>query len=237
MNPMTRPVLVGLALGSVLVTTACGQPTPSGSATAAGGGAATAAALARQTAGHGVRLEATMAVGSPRRLGANGIRRMPGLVVDYTLTNAGSTPLVAYDVVPASLGSAALPTDIDRDHAWVYVDSGVLRLSKQGFAPAQGVRFIAAPTTGARALDAGAGLTGRAYAATPPSLDVPGPEFDAPRAAVGADVREWQFCVQVGPRTTQMRRAKGGGDLVEAPVTAPSGDDLVCTEPRTIPVA
>ena len=236
--PVVRAALAGLALGSVLVTTACGQLTPSGRATAAGGGSAGTAAPARQTVtGHGVRLEATMAVGSPQHPGATGIRSMPGLVVDYTLTNTGSIPLVAYDVVPASFGSAGLPADVDPEHAWVYVDSGVLRLSKQGFAPAPGVRFIAAPTTGARALDAGAGLTGRAYAATPPTLDVPGPDFDAPRAVVGADVREWQFCVQVGPRTDQMRPAKAGGDLLEAPVTAPSGGDLVCTEPETIPVA
>jgi len=162
---------------------------------------------------------------------------MPGLVVDYTLTNTGSAPLVAYDVVPAALGSASLPADLDPEHAWVYVDSGVLRVSKQGFAPAPGVRFIAPPATGARALDAGAGLTGRAYAATPPALDVPGPEFDAPRAAVGAEVREWQFCVQVGPRSGGARPAKSGAGVLEAPVTAPSGTDLVCTEPQTIPVA
>lgn len=249
MKPLTRrarrgplhPVrpLVALAAAAVLATSACGQTaSPSGTSTPAGGGATSSAPAVEQTVtSAGVRLAATMAVGFPRQPVGDGIRRMPGLVVEYTLTNTGSKPLLAYDIVPDDLGSATLPKDVNPEHAWVYVEAGVLRVSKQGFALAPGVRFVAAPTTGARALDAGASLTGRAYAVSPPVLDVPGDTFEAPRATVGAGVNQWQFCVQVGERTGPVRAAAAGGGLLEAPVAAPSGDDLVCTEPATIPVA
>ena len=70
--------------------------------------------------------------------------------------------------MPADLGSATLPADVDPEHAWVYEQSGVLRLSKQGFAPAPNVRFIAAPVMGGRTIAPGASLTGRAYAVSPP---------------------------------------------------------------------
>ena len=249
-----RPLVGGVAavaVAAVLATSACGQASsPSGASTPVGDtitgtspssattSATTSAPAAQQTVtSAGVRLEASMAVGFPQHPAGNGIRRVPGLVVEYTLTNTGSSPLVAYDVVPDDLGSATVSPDVNPEHAWVYVSSGVLRLSKQGFAPAPGVRFAAAPVTGARALDAGASLTGRAYAVSPPTLDVPGPTFEAPRARVDAGVRQWQFCVQVGERTGPLRAAPTGGEVLQAPTAAPSGDDLVCTEPATIPVA
>jgi hypothetical protein len=248
MKPLTRRALrgplqpvrpvVALAAAAVLATSACGQTaSPSGTSTPAGAGASSDPAVEQTVTSAGVSLEATMAVGFPQQPVGNGIRRMPGLVVEYTLTNTGSKPLLAYDIVPDDLGSATLPKTVNPEHAWVYVEAGVLRVSKQGFAPAPGVRFVAAPTTGARALDPGASLTGRAYAVSPPVLDVPGDTFEAPRATVGAGVKQWQFCVQVGERTGPVRAAAAGGGLLEAPVAAPSGDDLVCTEPATIPVA
>lgn len=256
-----RPVVAGVAVAAaaVLATSACGQvPSPSATSTQVGdagtsnstasgpstdtnnatSSATSSAPADRHTVTSGaVRLEASMAVGLPQHPSGNGIRRMPGLVVEYTLTNTGSAPLVAYDVVPDDLGSATVPQDVNPEHAWVYVESGILRLSKQGFAPAPGVRFAAAPVTGARALEAGARLTGRAYAVSPPTLDVPGDSFDAPRAAVGAGVEQWQFCVQVGERTGTLRAVPARGDVLQAPTAAPSGDDLICTEPATIPVA
>jgi hypothetical protein len=246
-----RPVVARAAVvaaAAVLATSGCGQaPSPSGTSTPAGeasassatsGGATSSAPAVEQTVtSAGVRLEASMAVGLPQHPAGNGIRRMPGLVVEYTLTNTGARPLVAYDVVPEDLGSATVPQDVNPEHAWVYVESGVLRLSKQGFAPARGVRFAAAPMTGARALDAGSSLTGRAYAVSPPTLDVPGDSFEAPRAAVDAGVKQWQFCVQVGERTGPLRAAPVGGDVLQAPTAAPTGGELVCTEPGTIPVA
>ena len=239
MKPLTRRALCGplrpagplVALGAVAVLAAsgCGQAgAPASTTTPAGEQTVTSA---------GVRLEATMGVGLPKHPAGDGIRRMPGLVVDYTLTNTGTKPLLAYDVVPDDLGSATLPKDVNPEHAWVFVDSGVLRVSKQAFAPAAGVRFVAAPMTGAHALDAGASLTGRAYAVSPPVLDVPGESFEAPRAVVDAAVGQWQFCVQVGERTGAERPAAAGGGVLEAPTVAPSGDDLVCTQPATIPVA
>jgi hypothetical protein len=260
MKPLTHHVLrgplhpvrpgrafVALALGSVLVTSACGQATPSpGAATPAGGDGPSATAGSTVDAGAGaetatsggVRLEATMAPGGPE-VGATGagVAASPGLVVDYTLTNTGTKPVLAYDVVPADLGSATLPMDVDAKHAWVYEESGVLRLSKQGFAPGPNVRFAAAPVMGGHTIAPGASITGKAYAVSPPTLDVPSDSFEAPRTPVDPAVKQWQFCVQVSDRAEQARPSAVGGGVVEAPSTAPQGDELVCTPPSTIPVA
>jgi hypothetical protein len=245
--------LVALALGAVLVTGACGQSTPSpGVATPAGGDGGTASASSASSTGDagagaetatpgGVRLEATMAPGGPEEgtTGATGagIAASPGLVVDYTLTNTGTTPVLAYDVVPADLGSATLPTDVDAEHAWVYESSGVLRLSKQGFATGPDVRFAAAPFMGGHTLAPGASITGKAYAASPPRLDVPSESFEAPRTPVDPGVRQWQLCIQVADRAAQARPSAVGGGVVEAASAAPQGEELVCTPPATIPVA
>jgi len=249
-----RPA-VALALAAALATSACGQATPSpGAATPAGdGGTSTsstptsggdAGSGAETATAGGVHLEATMAPGVPGG-GAtgtgtgtgNGIAAGPGLVVTYTLTNTGAEPVLAYDVVPDDLGSATLPEDVDPEHAWVYEQSGVLRLSKQGFPPAPNVRFIAAPAMGGHTIAPGASLTGRAYAVSPPTLDVPGDTFEAPRTPVDPAVKQWQFCVQVDDRAAEARPSAVGGGVVEAPSKAPEGDELVCTPPATIPVA
>lgn len=163
-----------------------------------------------------------------------GMSVRPGLVVDYRLTNTGSTPVLAYDVVPQELGSATLPADVDVQHAWVYEQSGVLRLSKQGFDTAPNVRFIAAPVIGAHIVAPGASLTGRAYAVWPPALDVPGESFSAPRQPVDPAVEKWQFCLQADGRTAQARPSAVKG-VVQVPVAAPQGDELVCTPPAAIP--
>jgi hypothetical protein len=238
--------LFALALGAVLVTSACGQATPSpGAATPAGGdgGSATASSTGDAGAGAqtvtsgGVRLEATMAPGGPEA-GATGagIAASPGLVVDYTLTNTGTKPVLAFDVVPADLGSATLPADVDLKHAWVYEQSGVLRLSKQGFAPGPNVRFAAAPVMGGHTVAPGASITGKAYAVSPPTLDVPGESFEAPRTPVDPGVKQWQLCIQVTDRAAQARPSAVGGGVVEAASTAPQGEELVCSPPSTIPV-
>ena len=169
--------------------------------------------------------------------GGAGIAASPGLLVDYSLTNTGSKPLVAYDVVPADLGSATLPKDVDPQHAWVYVESGVLRLSKQGFATAPDVRFAAAPVMGGHTIAPGATVTGKAYAATPPKLDVPGRSFEAPRTLVDPAVKQWQLCIQVDDRAAQARPSAVGGGVVEVASMAPEGDQLVCTQPAMIPVS
>ena len=260
MKPLTHHVLrgplhpvrpgrafVALALGSVLVTSACGQATPSpGAATPAGGDGPSATAGSTVDAGAGaetatwggVRRAATRARGGPVGGGRGaGDAASPGLVVDYTLTNTGTKPVLAYDVVPADLGSATLPMDVDAKHAWVYEESGVLRLSKQGFAPGPNVRFAAAPVMGGHTIAPGASITGKAYAVSPPTLDVPGDSFEAPRTPVDPAVKQWQFCVQVSDRAGQARPSAVGGGVVEAASAAPQGDELVCTPPSTIPVA
>lgn len=235
MKPMTLAALA--ALGAVLVTSACGQATPSPGAPTSAGGSVPAVQVVTSGA---VRLEAAMAPGGPKPAGTagagTGIAATGGLVVDYTVTNTGTKPLLAYDVVPQDLGSATVPADVDAKHAWVYEESGVLRLSKQGFSPAPNVRFAAAPVMGGHVLAPGASVTGKAYAVSPPTLDVPGESFEAPRTAVDPGVKQWQFCVQVDDRTAQARPAAAGSGVVQAPSVAPQGDELVCTQPATIPV-
>ncbi|WP_344256385.1 hypothetical protein [Terrabacter carboxydivorans] len=259
MKPMTVAALV---VGTALATGACGEaatpspgtPTSAGSTVGAGSAGSTGATGATggtgrpvQTVTSGsVRLVATMAPGGPRvggprpasTVGAGtGVAATRGLVVDYTVTNTGSTPRLAYDIVPQDLGSATLPAAVDAKHAWVYEQDGVLRLSKQGFATAPGVRFAAAPVMGGHVLAPGASVTGKAYAVSPPMLDVPGESFQAPRAAVGTGLTQWQFCVQVDGRAAQARPSAAGGGVVQAAVAAPQGDELVCTRPATIPVS
>ena len=244
-----RPWLVAGAVGAVLVVVAaCGQAAPSGSVTPAGGASTTGGApqaggagttgatagdvpTATQTVHQGdVTLTATLTIGFAQYPVDPGIRRRPGLVVEYALTNSGTRQLVAYDRVPDSLGSATLPPDLDPEHAWVYMDAGLVRVSKQGFATAPGVAFIAAPVTGARALAPGSTLTGRAYAVSPPELDVPGPDFAAPRTPIDPAASQTRFCVQVGERSPQMRPSSAQPGVLEAPVTAPSPGELLCTD-------
>ncbi|GAA2166932.1 hypothetical protein FHX52_3920 [Humibacillus xanthopallidus] len=233
-------------------TAACGQAGPSGSATPAGGAASTSSPAAStdptdgaassgagaSASGHGVRLEATFAIGFPEQPVDPGVRRKPGVVVTYTLTRegGGAGELVAYDVVPDSLGSAGLPPDVNPEHAWVYASGPAVRISKQGFASAPGTTFVAAPTTGARVIPADSPLQGRAYAVSPAELDVPGAEFAAPRAPLPSGSSDWEFCVQVGERLPGMRPSTVGQGVLEAPVRAPEGDELVCTPAVTLTV-
>ncbi|WP_374971372.1 hypothetical protein [Terrabacter sp. BE26] len=259
MTPKTRPVrpgrarparpvraarsltLLTLAVGAVLATSACGQASPSsGSATPAAGGGPqpSTGSAARTTVVGSVRLEASLAPEGQVQTGATGAGMSvhPGLVVDYRVTNTGTQPVLAYDVVPQELGSGTLPVDVDLQHAWVYEESGALRISKQGFATAPNVRFIAAPVMGGHVIAPGASLTGRAYAVWPPVLDVPGDSFSAPRQPVDPAVGKWQFCVQVDGRTGQAKPSSVGDGVVQVPVTAPQGDELVCTQPAALPI-
>ncbi|MER7072890.1 hypothetical protein [Terrabacter sp. NPDC000476] len=234
---------VVLALGAVLVTSACGSSTPSSVATPAGGGAGAGSATTDAGSGagtttNGIRLEAQLAPGGPGGVAVGaGIAAAPGYVVRYTVTNTTSEPVLARDVVPRDLGSATLAADVEREHVWVYEQDGVLRLSKQGFAPAPNVRFAAAPVVGGHTIAPGASLTGRAYAVSPPRLHVPGESFEAPRTPVGRSVSQWQFCVQVDGEVAQARPSAVGGGVVQVAATAPAGDDLVCTPATPIPRA
>lgn len=239
-------------LAVVSQAAACGQASPTGTATpAAGGGSSMAPEATGATAptdsaassgagatasGHGVRLEASFAVGFPEQPTDPGVRKKPGIVVTYSLTREDSTAgdLVAYDVVPDALGSASLPPDVNPEHAWVYASGEAIRLSKQGFASAPGVTFLAAPTIGARVIPAGSPLRGRAYAVSPAELDVPGSEFTAPREPLPPGSSTWELCVQVGQRLPGMRPSATNEGVLEAPVRAPQGDELLCTPAVTL---
>ncbi|MEO6997070.1 MAG: hypothetical protein ABI112_03215 [Terracoccus sp.] len=185
-----------------------------------------------------VTMSAFMGVGFPRFPAGDVIRKKAGLLVAYTLVNGGQRSLAAYDLVPANLGSAAL-SEVNPEHAWVYMHDRSLRVSKQAFDTAPGVDFAATPVTGIRLLPAGGTLTGRAWVPLPPKLDVPGKNFSSPGGrGLDLDIFTWQFCVQVGDL------AQRGGPVTDAtpgpivaPVSGPAQGELICTTPGPLPPA
>ncbi|GAB3052088.1 hypothetical protein GCM10027053_09830 [Intrasporangium mesophilum] len=208
-------LLAALALGGLVVSSnGCGSSDSSGGVSQSD-----------------VTLRYTVSVGFSQFPADPGVRRKPGTVIDYSVTNTGTRQLVVYDRIPDMLGSATLPPDLNPEHGWVYMSGGVVRLSRQGFATAPAVRFVAAPVIGARALEPGATVTGRTYAVTPPTLDVPGPDFVAPRDPIDPAATRLQLCLQVGERTAQMRPSPALPGVLEAPVVAPGPGDLVCGTP------
>lgn len=157
-----------------------------------------------------------------------------GLVIDYQLVNIGTQPALVEDRVPATLGSGVLPRRLDPERAWVYMVGGRVRVSKQGFSPAPGVRFLAAPVTGARLLEGGGHLAGRAWVPLPPRLDVPGPEFEAARAPVDRGNTAVEFCVQLASPANAHPSASDPA-VLEVPATAPGPTGLICTPTVGLP--
>lgn len=213
-------------------------PTTGGGSPNAGGTSAPSATGAEMPVVRTVKvgdltLTASLGVGFSTEPPGDGIRRRAGMAVEYTIANAGQQSLAVFDRVPDDLGSAVL-TDINPEHAWVYPEAGVVRVSKQAFGIAPGVNFAAAPVTGIRALPAGATLTGRAWAPTPPALDLPGPEFATPKGTLGAGLNTWQFCVQVGDYAARGGPATDTDAPTAAPVRAPTDAELLCTDPTPL---
>jgi hypothetical protein len=213
--------------------TACGQP----GAVPGGGSSDTGwfspGTMPPVTLGD-VAMYATLGSGPPGQETAAATGQRTGLVVEYVLVNNGTTPVLVHDRVPSDLGSAKLPADLNPEHAWVFMANGRIRLSKQGFAPAPGVRFIAAPVIGARLLGPKQRLTGRAWAPLPVELDVPSTEFDAPRTPIDPRATAWDFCVQLtvgGSRGP----APADGSVLEVPAAAPNDGELLCSAQWALP--
>lgn len=178
-------------------------------------------------------MSALMGVGFPQFPAGDGIRKKAGLLVEYTIVNHGQQRLAVHDLVPAGPGSA---TEVNPEHAWVYMHDRSLRVSKQSFTTAARLDSVAnsrVPVTGIRLLAAGATLTGRAWVPLPPKLDVPGKNLASPGGrGLALDIFTWQFCVQVGAF------AERGGPVPDAtpgPILAPvdgtSLAGLLCTAP------
>lgn len=156
------------------------------------------------------------------------------LEIAYAITSYGAESSLVHDRVPPTLGSAVLPEDLDPERAWVYMQDKRVRVSKQGFAPAPNVRFMAQPVMGVRLLEPGGQLSGQARVELPFRLDVPGPEFDAPRTAVAKDATELEFCVQVTDGS-EGRASAADPTGLEVAATAPGPDELICSRPLAIP--
>jgi hypothetical protein len=162
----------------------------------------------------GVALEATL-----RSSGSQ-------LVAEYKVTNAADHPVVVVDRIPESLGSSVLEaSDIAPGRAWVVMAGNVVRVTKQAFPIKPDVRFIAEPVIGGHVLKPGASTMGTAQVPLPPRLDVPGPEFEAPRTPIPQGPDTWQFCVQVAD-VDQPREV--------LPVTAVANAPLLCTAPEPL---
>lgn len=219
----TRALALGLLSG---LLAACGQPgAPSGPGASADGGWST---TGPHFVTHGdLRLDALLSFAPDAATG-----RL-GLAVHYRLLNDGARSMLVHDHVPLSLGSASLPEDLDPAHAWVFMSGSRVRVSKQGFAPAPGVRFIAAPVMGARVLAASGTVTGQAWVPLPATVDVPGAEFAAPRAPLDPNASEWEFCVEV-TEGTQGRPSGVDPAVLEVPAMAPADGELICSEPMPL---
>ncbi|WP_347350669.1 hypothetical protein [Intrasporangium sp.] len=163
----------------------------------------------------GVRLTADLTSGDGR------------LVAEYRVDNSSDHPVVVVDRIPESLGSAALG-ETDPDHAWVVMAGDVVRVTKQSFPIAPGVRFVAAPVIGAHVVAPGAGVSGSARVPLPARLDVPGREFEAPREPVDPAATRWQFCVQVA-------ELDHPSEVVT--VSAVAGAPLLCSATEPLPGA
>ena len=224
--PGSRPrrAVAGLALGCVLAATGLRAGRPAGSAS--GGGrrwtpGTRRRPLADASPSGGVRLEATMAVGPPAAPREPGRRDAgPGLVVDYTLHEHRLAPRSSPTTSCRQPRlCASLPADLDPEHAWVYADSGVLRLSKQGFRAGAGRPFVGRPRHGraTRSTPGPAHRDGR-MPCRRPTLDVPGRRVRGParpRSTRGARVA----VLRAGrrPRCRQARPAAVGAGVLEAP--------------------
>lgn len=217
---------LALALLSGLLT-ACGQ-------TGGVGGVETSrptgAGDTGGTEGAGGSFHTQTTLGDVRMLMRRSIAPGDTLVVEYELHNAGAEPILVHDRVPPTLGSALLPERLDPERAWIFMVDSRIRVSKQGFDAAPGVRFIAQPVTGARVLEPGQRLSGRARIAFPVELDVPGPEFEAPRSPIDANATEFDFCVQV-TEGSQGRPSGVDPTVLEVPSAAPGADELICSQP------
>ncbi len=156
------------------------------------------------------------------------------LEIAYTITSYGAEASLVHDRVPPTLGSAVLPEGLDPGRAWVLTQDKRVRVSKQGFDPAPNVRFMAQPVMGARLLEPGGQLAGQARVGLPFRLDVPGPEFDAPRTPVAKDATELEFCVQVTDGS-EGRASAVDPTVLEVPATAPGPGELICSRPLAIP--
>ncbi|HEU5144788.1 MAG TPA: hypothetical protein VFT81_06390 [Dermatophilaceae bacterium] len=230
-----RALALGLLSG---ILAACGQPGTSSGGASADGPGATSGTMSTATLG-GVTMYTTTTTGPPQHPTSSATGERDGLVVDYVLVNNGTSPVLVHDRVPSDLGSATLPADLNPEHAWAFMSDGRIRLSKQGFAPAPGVRFIAAPVIGARVLEPKQRLTGRAWAPVPLRLDVPSPEFDAPRAPLSPKATTWSFCVQVtvGGSQGAAGTAPSDASVLAVPAAAPNDGELLCSEPWPLPPA
>lgn len=225
----TRALALTLMSG---ILAACGQPadTPGGST-----GSSETSGSGVTTAAGGVQLTVRPGTGTQEFPSEEpGKPKQQGVVVEYTVVNGGSAPVQVQDLVPAGLGSATLPEDVNPEHVWVFMSDGRIRLSKQGFDVAPGVRFVAAPVIGAHVVQPGGTLTGRAYAALPLDLDVPTPEFTVPRKPLDPGATEAEFCVQVTTDATG-RPWAADDTVLEVPVAEPAEGQLLCSQPWTLP--
>lgn len=225
----TKRALALTLLSGILA--ACTQPadTPVGptgsSAVGPGTSTATGAVQLSVRPGTGTQVFPSEEPGKPKQ---------EGIVVDWTIDNGGTVPVQVHDLIPNGLGSATLPEDVNPEHVWVFMADGRIRLSKQGFDVAPGVSFVAVPVVGAHVVQPGETLTGRAYAALPLDLDVPTPEFTAPRRPLDPGATEAEFCVQVTTDATGRPWAADSA-VLEVPTGEPTEGQLLCSQPWTLP--
>jgi hypothetical protein len=226
-----RLLLPAVALAVPLALVSCSQPPADDDAVGPGSSIPTTLVqrptLTAKPTRTGPLVPTAPVTGGGLSLGATLSHSSTQLVATYKETSSDDRVHLVIDRIPATLGSSRVdPDTIAADHAWVLMANGRVRVTKQAFPIAPDTRFIAEPAIGAHVLEPGASLTGTAVASLPPTLDVPGVEFTAPREPIDPNATEWEFCVQVA-MVAQPR------DVV--PVNEVADGPLLCSPPARLP--
>ena len=180
----------------------------------------------RSSSAGGVRLEAQL---FGERDG------VPGLYVQYTVTNGGDVPLTVLDRLPGpeSFGGEyhVVP---DKATVDVYAD-GLVELSKRSYATPEGVRLFRPWELQGTRVAPGDSVEGEAF--TPFPLALVGIGFDVEPVGVDAfpaKTDRWRFCIEVGQIGDYEVDATEDG-LPSVWVINPMGGDILCSPERPMP--
>lgn len=180
----------------------------------------------RSSSAGGVRLEAKL-FGE-----RNGV---PGLYVEYTVTNDGAVPATVLDRLPAgAVNGTTYLVAADRGTVDVYAD-GVVELSKRSYDTPKGVALFTPWKLQGTRVAPGSSVNGVAF--TPFPLARVGIGFDIEPVGVDkfpASTDRWRFCIEVGQAGDYKVEAADEG-LPSVWVVNPMHGDILCTPEQPLP--
>jgi hypothetical protein len=180
----------------------------------------------RSSSSEGVRLEAQLL---HERDG------VPGLYVEYTVTNDGDVPVTVLDRLPAGeVNGTTYKVAADKGTVDVYAD-GLVELSKRSYDTRKGVALFTPWKLQGTRVAPGSSVNGVAF--TPFPLARVGIGFDIEPVGVDkfpAGTDRWRFCIEVGQAGDYKVEAADEG-LPFVWVTNPMRGDILCTPERPLP--